>query len=100
MIPPAPGGSPAAPPRRDPLERPPPAFPVEGGAMIPRAADGSDAEPLGCDRVELTVAMPGDQHLGAVARLVLDERCQQMLAVPERKNRRHLRLDDVVDIRR
>lgn len=68
--------------------------------MVPRAANGSDAEPLDGDGVELAVAMAGDQHLGAVARLVPDERCQEMLAVPEGEDRRHLRLDDVVDIRR
>src|SRR5437867_3750635 len=33
--------------------------------------------------------MAGDQHLGAVARLVPDERCQEMLAVPEGEDRRH-----------
>ena len=51
-------------------------------------------------RVEFAVAMPRDQHLGAMAFLGLDERRQEMLAVPEREDRRQLRLDDVIDIRR
>ena len=66
--------------------------------MISGAADGPDAEPLGRDRVELAVAVARDQDLGAITRLVPDEGSQEMLAVPERENRRHLRLDDVVDV--
>ena len=54
--------------------------------MIAGAADGFDAEPLGGDRVEFAVAMPRDQHLGAVVVLGLDERRQEMLAVPERED--------------
>ena len=49
-------------------ERADAALAVKGAAMIAGAADGSNAEPLGGDGVELAVAMPRDQHLGAVAR--------------------------------
>ena len=59
-----------------------------------------DAEPLGGDGVEFAVAMPRDQHLGAMALLGLDERRQEMLAVPERQDRRLHRLDQFVDIGR
>src|SRR5206468_10233778 len=50
--------------------------------------------------IEFAVAMPRDQDLGAIALLGLDERSHQMLAVPEREDRRHLRLDDVIDVGR
>ena len=47
------------------------------------AADGADAEPFGGERVDLAVAVARDQHLGADASvLALDERRQEMLAVP------------------
>ena len=60
---------------------------VKRPAMIAGTADGFDAEPLGRNRVEFAVAMPRDQHLGAMAVLGLDERRHEMLAVPEREDR-------------
>ena len=81
-------------------ERADAALAMKGAAVIAGAADGADAEPLGGNGVELAVAMPRDQHLGAMARLGLDERRHEMLAVPEREDRRHLRLDALVDIGR
>ena len=39
--------------------------------MIAGAPDRTDAEPLGGDGVELAIAMPRNQDLGAVALLVL-----------------------------
>src|SRR6185312_13861355 len=74
------------------------ALAVKGAAMIAGAADGSDAEPFGGDGVEFAVAMPRDQHLGAMAILGLDERRHEMLAVPECEDRRHLRLDLLIDV--
>ena len=68
--------------------------------MVAGAADGLDAEPLGGDGVEFAVAMPRDQHLGAMALLGLDERRQEMLAVPEREDQRLVRLDHLVDVGR
>ena len=81
-------------------ERADAALAVEGAAMIAGAADGLDAEPFGGDGVELAVAMPRDQHLGAVAGLGLDERREKMLAVPEREDRRLRRLDNLIDVGR
>src|SRR3569833_2693285 len=72
----------------------------EGRAVIAGAPAGADAEPLGGDCVELAVAVPRDQNLGMIAGLRLDERGQEELAMPERDDRRHLRLDDVINIRR
>ncbi len=79
------------------LERADAALAVKRRAVVAGAADGADTKPLGGDGVEFAVAVPRDQHLGAMARLGLDKRRHEMLAVPERENRRHLRLDDSVD---
>src|SRR5262249_16628372 len=76
------------------------AFAVESRTMIAGAADRADAEPLDGDAVELAVAMTRDQALGLVPVLGLDERRQEMLAVPERQDRRHARLDALIDVAR
>jgi hypothetical protein len=68
--------------------------------MVAGAADGLYAEPLGGDGIEFAVAMPRDQHLGAMALLGLDERRQEMLAVPECQDRRLHRLDQFIDVGR
>ncbi len=81
-------------------ERADAALAVKRAAMIAGTPDGADAEPLRGDGVELAVAVPRDQDLGAVALLGLDERRHEMLAVPEREDRRHLRLDHVIDVGR
>jgi len=44
--------------------------------------------------------MQRNQHLGAMALLGLDERRHEMLAVPEREDRRLLGLDPFVDVGR
>ena len=66
------------------------ALAVEFAVMRARAADRLDAQLLGGARIDLAVAMARDQHLGAMARIVLflDERHQEMLAVPHRDDRR------------
>ena len=75
------------------------AFAVKFAVMRAGAADGADAQLLGGDGVDLAVAVARDQHLGAEFFLVaLDERRQEMLAVPHRDDRR--RLHRVVDRRR
>ena len=79
------------------LEGADPALAVKRGAVVAGAADGADAQPLGRDRVELAIAMQRDQHLGEMGVLGLDERREEMLAVPEREDRRHLRLDGLVE---
>src|ERR1700730_17922477 len=61
-------------------------------------SDSLDAEPFGGDGIELAVAMPRYQDLGAVACLGLDERRQEMLAVPEREDQRLVRLDHLIDV--
>ncbi len=72
---------------------------VEFAVVGAGAADGADAEPLGGARIEFTVAVPRNQHLGAVPFIVaLDERRHQMLAMPHGDDRRHLHR--VVDRRR
>ena len=76
------------------------ALAVKRRPVVAGAADGADAEPFGGDRVEFAVAMPGNQHLGAMALLGPDEGRHEMLAVPERENRRLLRLDQVIDVGR
>src|SRR5882757_4855705 len=68
--------------------------------MIAGTPDRADAEPLGGNRIELTVAVPRDQHLGAVFLLVLDERRHEMLTVPEREDQRLVRQHAFVDVRR
>ena len=55
--------------------------------MLAGSTDGSDAEPLGGDRVDFAVAVARDQHLGAVV-VALEERHHEMLAVPERDDYR------------
>ena len=82
------------------LERADAALAMKRRPVIAGAADGADAEPFGGDRVEFAVAMPRDQHLGAMAFLGLDEGRHEMLAVPERENRRLLRLDQLIDVGR
>src|SRR5271170_7825996 len=69
-------------------------------SVVAGAPDGADAQPFGGERIEFAVAMQRNQHLGAVNFLGLDEWRQEMLAVPERQNRRHLRLDLRIDVRR
>ena len=66
--------------------------------MIAGAANGADAKPFGGNRVELTIAMPGDQHLAAMAFLGFDKGRHEMLAMPECQDRRSLRLNDLIDV--
>ena len=73
---------------------------MEGAGMIAGAPDRADAEPLGRNGVEFAVAMPRDQHLGAMGLLGLDERRHEMLAVPEHEDRGQARFDLVIDVRR
>src|SRR5205823_5354149 len=80
------------------LERTDAALAVKRRAVIAGAADRADAEPLSGDGVELAVAMPGDQRLGAMAFIGLDEWRQKMLAVPERKDRRLRRLHQFIHV--
>ncbi len=75
------------------------AFAMKRRPVIAGAAYGPDAKPFGSDGVEFAVAMPRDQHLGAMALLGLDERRHEMLAVPESKDHRLLRLDPFIDVR-
>ena len=58
--------------------------------MIAGTANRADAEPLGGDRIDLAVAVPGDQHPEAV--LSAQKRQQKMLAVPHCDDHRLLRL--------
>jgi hypothetical protein len=55
----------------------------EATARVAGAPDCADAEALRGERIDLAVAMPRDQHLGAIAG-ALDERDQEMLAMPWR----------------
>jgi hypothetical protein len=73
------------------------ALALEPARMVAGPANGADAQPLGGDRVHLTVAVAGDQHLHPV--LALEERCQEMLAVPQGDDRRLLRLGALIEIR-
>lgn len=82
------------------LERPDTALAVKRRAVVAGASDGADAEPFGGDGVEFSVAMPRNQHLGAMHFLGFDERREEMLTVPEHKDRRRQRLDDFIHIGR
>src|SRR4051812_35946866 len=82
------------------LERTDAALAMKRAAVIAGAADRTDAEALGCDGVELAVAMPRYQHLGPMAFLGLDERGHEMLAVPEREDRGLLRFDASIYVSR
>src|SRR6185437_711085 len=73
------------------------ALAVKGRAVIAGTPDGADAKSLDGDCVELAVAMQRDQHLGPMGRLGLDERRQEMLAMPEREDRGELPLDPLVE---
>ena len=75
-------------------------FAMKRRAVIAGAANRPDPEPFDGNGVEFAVAMPRDQDLGAISLFGLDERRHEMLAVPEREDRRHLRFDDVVDVGR
>ena len=75
------------------------ALALEFAVMRAGAADGLDAEPVGGARIDLAVAVARDQRLDAVLGVVaLDERRQEMLAVPHGDDHRHFR--DVVDVGR
>jgi len=67
--------------------------------MITRTTHSSDVKTLRRDRIDLAVAMTRDQNLGGIL-LEFQERHHEMLAVPERDDNRHVRLDVLVDIRR
>jgi hypothetical protein len=73
---------------------------MKRAAVIAGATDRTDAEALGCDGVELAVAMPRYQHLGPMAFLGFDERSHEMLAMPEREYRRLLRFDASINVSR
>src|SRR6185312_9391350 len=75
------------------------AFAVEFAVVRAGTADGPDAELLGGDGVDLTVAVARDQHLGPVLGIrLLDEGHQEVLAVPHGDDRGCL--DALVDVRR
>src|ERR1700742_2528721 len=80
------------------LEGADPALAVESRTMVAGTSDRADAEALGRNRVKLAVAVPRDQYLGPVAVLGLDEGREEMLAVPERKDARHVLFGQIVDI--
>ena len=73
------------------------ALAMEGRAVVAGTTHRADPQPRGGDRVDLAVAMARDQHLAAMMR-PLDEGRHEMLAVPERQDERHVRLDDLVDV--
>jgi len=64
--------------------------------VVAGSAHGLDAEPPGCDRIDLAVAVLGDQHLGAVVGTA-DERRHEVLAVPHGEDHRQLRFQALVD---
>ena len=74
------------------------ALAVERRAVVAGTAHGFDAKPFGDDGVEFAVAMPRDQHLGAVIVLGLDKGGEEMLAVPEREDQRLMRLGPLIDV--
>ena len=74
-------------------------FVDEAAAVVARAADGADAQPLGGNRVDLAVAVTRHQHFHLVFDLA-PERRDQMLAVPERKNNRHIGLAALINVGR
>jgi hypothetical protein len=67
-------------------------------AVIAGTADGADPEPFGGERVEFTVTVSRDQHLGGMNFLGFDERRHEMLAMPECQNHRPLRFNDLIDV--
>ena len=69
-------------------------------SVIAGSAHGFDSKPFGDDGVEFTVAVPRDQHLGAVMILCLDEGSQEMLAMPEREDQRLMRFSSFVNVGR
>ena len=72
-------------------------FVVKAPIMRARAADRADIQPFGSTRIDLPVAVAGDQHFSAMSGIVaFNERRHEMLTVPHRHNRRHISF--VVDV--
>ena len=67
------------------------AFSVKFAVVCTRPADRADAELLRGSRIDLAVAVARNQNLGTMPLGVLDEWHQEVLAMPCRNNRRHLR---------
>src|SRR4029079_13867949 len=65
------------------------AFLGSSAAGIAGSANRYDPKALRRNRVDLGIAMAGDQHLGSVVRW-LDERSEEMLAVPHRQDDRRI----------
>jgi len=72
----------------------------ELAAQIPGTADRFDSQPFGNLRIELAVAVTRNQDFRPVLSRALDERGQEMLAVPKSQNDRTVAGSPFVDVRR
>jgi hypothetical protein len=81
------------------LERRDAGFVHEAAAVIAGAADSADAEPRRCNRIDLTVAMARYEHIDPMLHFSCDRR-EQVLAVPERQDDRHVGFAALVHILR